>query len=455
MLRRTRRREAPPTTAAPGSLESRLTALLPAGATANDALVQRLSSCVHPALYLAQCPADEQAALGPDAAVEDVLAHWVDHGAAAGRRVCALFNPQWYADRLAEHGVAAPAEGTALFLHWLTDGWERRIVPTPLFDEDFYRARHDDLAEERWGFAHFVRSGCYAASRQAGPFARNYGSVVPPRARQRHEPVLLATFLRDASAYDLATTSWLEESVLAMRDKLARLDSPVMRDMVAKAVALQPLVAAPAERWVSWPARSHPVLVAADAIERLRREIGVTEVDSLVIAPGPTPLAASVARELRRLEPDGSVLVVGTDGAPAEGTVDGVRHVDASAAYRNVAHGHRPTALLDVVRGLAPRRVVVSADSRLGWTLLTAFGNALHRQTSLAAALDPAVARDFPVRDFEETIDLLDWMLIEDDAVRDGLVERYLLTPDVARRLITAPERIGEALGLPPRQERA
>lgn len=422
-----------------------------------EAVAQRLRWNVHPAVYLAQCSSEERAALGAAPSVDAVVAHWVRHGAAAGRRVGALFQPWWYADRLGDPRLGEGLTGPELFLHWLWAGWRERVVPTPLFDEQHYRARHADVGASEWGFAHFLRAGCYSPRRDPGPFGRNYGSVAQPHARERRAPVLLATFLRDADHFDLRSTSWLEEAVLAMGRKARRLESPRMRDLVAKASAIQPLVSTyDGPRWSSWPTRSHPALIATEAIEQVRHDIfqhvGGAAVATVLLGPAYTATSAAVARELRRVEPDSRVLVIGTDGTPSEGVPDPhVSYVDVSTAYQMVQESHRPTALLDVIRGLAPRRVV-SLESRLGWQVISAYGNALHRETSLAAA---AAEETFEPGDFEQCFDMLDWVLLGSERLRTILLDRYMFTTEVAQRLIADPRSIPAALSLPGRQERA
>ena len=50
--------------------------------------------------------------------------------------------------------------GVDPFLHWLTVGWDERVVPTVLFDEAFYVGRHPDLASgPDWAFAQYLRAG--------------------------------------------------------------------------------------------------------------------------------------------------------------------------------------------------------------------------------------------------------------------------------------------------------
>jgi hypothetical protein len=137
-------------------------------------VLERLRWCVHPRFYVAQLTLDERAALGDDLDVETAVEHYLSHGARAGARICAFFNPAWYAGRLAELGLEVPA-GEVPFLHWLTVGWDRRVVPTPLFDPDWYLEHHPLLeSHPRWIFHHYLTRGCYQPQWLPSPAGRHH-----------------------------------------------------------------------------------------------------------------------------------------------------------------------------------------------------------------------------------------------------------------------------------------
>jgi len=449
----------------PADPRAALRALLPADGREDDrvdAVWERLLLCAHPALYAAQLTADERAAYDPMLDPDVAVAHYLGHGARAGRRISAVFHPQWYADRLAERGQSVP-DGVVPFLHWLAVGWEQRIVPTPLFDEAFYRERHP-LVAHPWPFVHYLNRGLYEAKWCPSPIGRHHpgaddaADADGPDRIARRAPLLLREMLHRAEAYDLARTSWLEEGCLAALASYARLDSAPMRALVAKAAAIEPLVHTPrpVHRKVSCPPHRHPRLYLTDLVEATRREVGVTHVDTVVLVPAtsephpsePDTSGRRLVAAIRAAEPEGELLVVGTDAEPGPGGRDShaaPRTLELAARTQGLPPDQQVDLLLDVVRGLTPRRVVV-ADSRLGWDLVTTYGRQLSRQSSLGAFLptwdhDEAGRRvGFAITEFRDCFAQLDWVVVVDDALRKELVDRYLLPAASQRRLLLVEE---------------
>lgn len=411
----------------------------PAPGPERPAVTRRLRATAHPRFYAAQVGVPS---LADD--IDGAIAHFLATGQADGARISGLFNPDVYRERLAERGLAVDA-GTDPFDHWLTVGWDERVVPTVLFDEAFYLGRHPDLAAgPDWAFAQYLRAGCYAPGRSPTPFAPNYGGVAAPDARERQDPPLLTGLLHRAGDYDLTRTSWLEEGVIAGAGKLAGLASARMRDLVAKAAAIEPLVAqTPRERWVSWPPHTHPMVVPTARAEGVRRELGLARADTVIVAPGGAaagPGLTAVAAALRAIEPDATVVVAVTD-APGQpdlglGADAGVVPVDLAGPWSGFGEARRVLGLLDLVRGLRPRRVVV-AGSVVGWRLLSTYGATLSHEMSLAAVLLDT-ADDAGTSDFQGCFDRLDWVVTDTEEQRDDLVARYLLPAPSRDRLLSA-----------------
>lgn len=412
----------------------------------DDPLVRkRVRTTVHPRFYAAQVGAPEVA---DD--VDAALTHFVEHGMDTGARVSALFNEDFYRARLAERGGAVP-EGTHPFLHWATTGWEQRIVPTVLFDEDYYLSRHGDLRSgSEWAFAQYLRGGCYSPARWPGPFGPSYGGAPAPDARSRQDPPLVNGMLHLADRYDLRRTSWLEEGVEAGLAKLDVLASERVRALVAKAAAIEPLVLQPKrERWVSWPPHSHPMVLPTARVEQVRRSLGLVRAHTVLVlpgtgAPGAAEAVSLVVRTLREADPEATLLVATTEGPqlPADLSVVSAT-VDLSGPFAGLTDAQRLRGLLDLVRGVHPRRIVV-ADSVLGWELLVSHGRTLSNEAALGACvagwdLDEDGDRvGFAIRDLQLCLDLLAWVVTESTELRKDLVDRYLLPAATQQRLLSA-----------------
>jgi hypothetical protein len=81
------------------------------------------------------------------------LVHYVCEGEAANRRPVAYFDPAWYRST-----YGAPQEQGAL-AHYLAHRRSQAFSPTPLFDVDWYVARHaGELGPHRDPFTHFLHA---------------------------------------------------------------------------------------------------------------------------------------------------------------------------------------------------------------------------------------------------------------------------------------------------------
>jgi hypothetical protein len=66
------------------------------------------------------------------------LRHFADVGVWQGLSPSPLFDSNTYYDRATALGLPAFRPDEPIFLHWLRHGLPARIVPTSLFDEEFY-----------------------------------------------------------------------------------------------------------------------------------------------------------------------------------------------------------------------------------------------------------------------------------------------------------------------------
>ncbi|WP_310963481.1 hypothetical protein [Nocardioides terrisoli] len=438
-----------------------LLTLLPVGQRdrARDAgLWERLRSCVHPDLYAAQLDLETRGTFGGPLDVDAATTHFLAHGARAGLRVSALFNPGWYAAQLAVRGITMDPDAVPMF-HWLTVGWNEQIVPTPLFDEAYYRDRHAGV-RGAWAFPHYLATGCYQARFRPSPLGPHHSGEEDPTARQEQRPLLLREMLHRSDEYDLSRTSWLEEGCRAALSKLDRLGSPTMRTMIDKAAALEPLVTSstPLRRAAGWPPRRHHRLHPVEQMERLRHALGRTHVDTLLLVPDAADspavrAAAALAGGFAALQPAASLMVLATDnpGVEPAAFLEGTACVVDVASYAaGIGAELRTDLLLDVVRGLGADRVV-TVESRLGWELFTSYARQLAARASLGAYLfgyvhDEAGNRTgFPAGAFEDCFAHLDWVVVDSPELRGDLVDRYVMSDASARRLVHAPLRVGEA----------
>ncbi|MEP9381160.1 hypothetical protein [Nocardioides sp. KR10-350] len=417
----------------------------------------RLRLCTHPRLYAAQLDAEELAAYGRTLDVDTAIAHYLAHGARAGKRISVVFNPGWYADRLTERGIELP-DGAAPFLHWLSVGWDERIVPTPLFDEDWYRAKHP-LIGHQWAFVQYLNRGLYEPYWRPSPLGKHHSGGPVPDAADQHAPLLLPEMLHRAEDHDLTRTSWLEEGCLRSLDMRAALRSARMQDLIAKAAAIEPLVddGRPDDVPMTCPPYRAPRLYMAAQAEAVRSRVAATHVDTVIVVAdldagtlaGPAGLLAAGLREAER---SSSVLLVAapatTATVPAETALpaalpEGVEALDLAPYAQGFDEDRRVDLLLDLVRGLRVDRVV-AADSTIGWRLFAGYARQLAEFASLGACLSPAARTEhgnlagFAVREFQESFADLDWVLVTTPELAEDLTARYVLPAASRQRLLTA-----------------
>jgi hypothetical protein len=429
-----------------------------------DVVWKRLRSCTHARLYGAQFSARELEDLGGEFDVDRAVSHYLAHGVHEGKRLCALFNPDWYLEQLDRAGIKISKE-RAPFFHWLAVGWDERIVPTPLFHQAFYEERYPGTKTKAypWTFVHYLEKGCYQADRLASPYGRHHPGGADPQASELQAPLLLREMLYRADDYDLSRTSWAEEGACAARAKYDALGSARMSELVAKAAEIEPLV--------FQPHRDHPVIGAPPyrgrrlfldrQAEELRRAVGRVHVDTVVLVPGGSAdgVAATLTRVLAHGESD-SLLVVATDtgGTAEESRVPEKAYLDLLPFLDGMEQGFRLDLLLDLVRGLTPERIVV-VGSELGWKLLATYGRQLSARASLGAYVPSAeggtgrTGRGPASREFQQCFAHLDWALVANEALANELTDRYVLPTALAERLVPLGEQAVErAFDLPRRR---
>lgn len=429
------------------------------GADLAPAVLERLRWCVHPRLYLAQLDEKERAHLGDSADVDAVLQHYLEVGAARGLRISAFFNPGWYDERLAELGLAVP-DGAVPFLHWLQVGWERRVVPTPLFDTDWYLEHHPGLASHpRWIFHHYLTRGCYQPQWQPSPAGRHHGGATRDDAAERQDPLLLPELLHRAGEHDLRQTSWLEDGVRAVLAKRERLEDDEIRIQVAKAAELEPGIHAPLRPEVATiaPPYAHLGARVADEVAAARRALGRDQVDTVVLVPqcrmsGAARVAGLVTDAARAARGPESVAVVATDLPVFErpelfpddvAVLDLTRHLSGMAqpAQRDLLHAF--------LRELRPRQVII-VNSLLGWQLVAEAGEQLAASMDVGAYLftweldEHGHRYGYPIGLFQLSFEHLAWVLFDSERLRTELVDRYLMPAAARDRMIFLRNPVGD-----------
>lgn len=422
-------------------------------------VLERLRWCAHPRFYLSQLSEAERTALGDEPGVDAVVEHFLESGADAGLRISGFFNPEWYAERLAELGLTLP-DGEVPFLHWLTVGWEHKVIPTPLFDPAWYLEHHPGLeSHPRWIFHHYLTRGCYQPQWQPSPAGRHHGGWPDDEAVRRQDPLLLPELLHRADEHDLRHTSWLEEGVLAVLTKRRRLETDELREQVAKAADLEPRIHAALrpELPTIAPPHAHPGTRMAAEVARARVALGLDQVDTVVLVPhcrmsGAARVAGLFTDAARAAGGADGVAVIATDLPVFERPQlfpDDVRVLDLTRHTAGMAQPARRDLLHELLRTLRPRRAVL-VNSLLGWQLVAELGDQVAEAMDLGAYLftweldEHGHRYGYPVGPFQQSVEHLSWVLFDSERMRSELVDRYLMHEEAASRMIFLRNPVAE-----------
>lgn len=430
----------------------------------------RIKDCLHPALYVKQSGNTEHYEKGR------AFDHFIATGAFEGLRICTFFNASWYLEQLerAKQGADAPEAlsiepGVSPFLHWIAIGWDQRIVPTPLFDADYYLTRHPDMARwPDWVFVHYLLHGCYEAARRPSTCIDRFEKP-DPRAKTDSRPLLLKHLLDEDAAQTIigpvdtsvltgneagaAGDSFpLETAAAHVVRKQQKLESPAYRELVAKAAAIEPLVMRPySPREVGLLPIKHGAVALAAQGEAVRKSIGLETTDIILLVPhcrmaGSARVAGELTRSLRQAFPADHLLLLTTDLDELERPEwfdDGISVFDLSKYAECLDAEKKVRLLLDVVRGLAPRHVF-NVNSRLGWDLYRLFGKQLAKSINLFAYLftwdldSRGNKGGYPITYFQACFGYLAGVFVDNAVLRDELIWRYAMSSPLQDRLHVA-----------------
>ena len=356
----------------------------------------------------------------------DAYEHFLRVGIFEDYRPTILFNEDFYRERLerfmrgldADATVATIAPGVSAFAHWVTIGRHHKIVPTPLFDEARYHRdnprRWFELKLERWAFENFVR-----------------------HSRNEYRRTVSA-WIEGASPEELKRSSSIELGSVILSDKLERLRSSDAKLLIRKATRIEPLIE---NRYGHGRLTYVPVLSPIGPVVQrasaIRACLGVAEADTIVLIPhcrmaGSARVAGQFVQSVVALRPDDTTLVISTDLSDLEYPEwfpSRARLVPLADHLEGLDRRLRVMLLLDVIRGLSPKRVI-NINSRLAWDVYVAYSRQLAKWTSLSCYLftfdrDKAGNKvGYPISGFEPCAEYLTSTLVDNAPLRDELVER-------------------------------
>lgn len=352
-----------------------------------------------------------------------------------------LFDPELYR-RLWEEGGGSIAPRANPFAHFLKIGRKRRIVPTEMFDEAFYRRTNSDLSNlPSWGFEHFVMHGLFEGRRP--------NSL--PKLAITHEINLPTAFVEAdrwrrqfESVLHRPQGSQIHPSPVQRASRI--LMSDVFQEQMRLALSMEPQIGDP----MTIPQVLMPPLhdIAGSLNTSLEEGFPRKAYDTVICVPwlragGADLVACLVADSVRRLFPEDSVLLLQTDH-PAADRLDwkpeGVDHVDISHLTTSTDTATAERLIHVTLTGLKPKRVI-NVNSRLTWQTLQRFGRRMADAIDLYAYLfcwdrtPEGVWAGYPSDFYAETAPHMAGVLTDTHYLKDQLIRIYAPPKSLADRI--------------------
>ncbi|WP_196491513.1 glycosyltransferase family 4 protein [Burkholderia diffusa] len=357
-----------------------------------------------------------------------------------------LFSGNHYRRVLCSHGVTLH-DGDTPLRHFLREGFDKRIVPTPCFDEQYYYATYPDIDREAmWAFEHFIRWGVFEGRRATG---RPRPVVVPFPALTTEGQARLhnwKSFLSSCGVSGDLDEAYREAGHYArMVDDIVT--SAIFAETMRRASRFEPAIGDVAD--------IGEVLVPPfhDARNLARRALRTlfqrSHYDTIVCVPwirtgGADLVACQISEAIRLARPNESVLLLRTDQPNfdrPEWVPAGVDVVDASGVFRGLPSIDAQTLLYGVFMGLTPSRVI-NVNSRLCWDTIARYGTRLSDRVHLYSYLfcwdqTPSGYRvGYPSEFFPETAHILRAVLTDTVYLKNELTTIYNLPPAVSKRIV-------------------
>lgn len=368
-----------------------------------------------------------QQGLGPEVSDNECFLRYIAFDLPEGVEPGPFFHEPTYRRKAVEHGLP-PIGDESAFLHWMRHGQPLDISPSPLFSTESYLHANKDLEEFRWPkITHFLLHGIDEKRQFLPEAVIEHGiGVDTPNSTRR--------FI-DAHGHDRGA----HDELAAMRRFLG---SQRMRDLVGKANDCDPDVTTN----LDLPAYLPPWHERAYA--DFKHTLGLLPggaYRSVVLIPfckvgGADYVAGILARTLSEI--DGPVLVLQTDQADwaRPDWFDDVARVDLSGAMAALDQDGRTRTLYEFLRRLRPAHVF-NVNSQLTFQTIQRFGRQLSTFAQLHAyyfCADRTPSGDeagHPVSNFAPVFEHLTTAITDSVELAETLGARFMLPPDLARRL--------------------
>ena len=327
--------------------------------------------------------------------------------------------------------------------HYLENGAREGRNPSSEFDTKYYVACYPDVAATKMNpFCHYLEIG-RAEGRRSNPFSAGDEAF-------------------DQLSGILGRSPGIVEQDISVRrrDLRERLDGGVLGEMVAKAAALDPLIAH------SWrevgdakfpPFHTGPVMDEVIATHALHEAAGFKRAKAIVVIPhcrisGATRVAAYLTEALAKILGEKEVVVIRTDMnfmQFPDWFPEGCRHVDFSSLAKKLPEQSRQKIFVEFLRALKPG-IVFNVNSRLFWDSLLPYGTALAESIRLYTYFfcnDKNIFglwNGYPLQKFYRHFDVLAGVATDSNDLANELRKMYSVPEEQMSKIVTLATPIGK-----------
>jgi len=420
---------------------------------------------------------------GFDLVNKDVFSHFIDEGILLNLRPSYLFNQEYYLNKLRLHYEDTGSLDLTNFIlypfaHWCVIGRKERIVPTPLFDAEYYSESNKDLSNwSQWIFDHFLwhgekerrivsplynlkfihdryilENGNKYSSWYALEFYFNFHldtKVFPANN------VVIPANIENQKYVNINEDSLLEQETINVWNKTKKLSNSYMTSLIEDIYELEPMILRPTKslnRFFQFPPLKHELAHIPHLINEALNSLKFRKYDIIILIPhcrmaGSAKIAGYFSKIIEKISDDNQIkaLVISTDKEDFDRLdwfSDKIEILRISQLLSHYNDNFKINFLLDLVRGLNPDKII-NINSNLCWRLYRTYGNALSKLYKLYIYLfcwdlDIEGRRGgYPIQWLNFTINFLYHIYTDSLFLRDYINRKYLFDGFAKQKVTT------------------
>lgn len=398
----------------------------------------------------------------------DLFLHFINFGMLKGFRPFCAFNSLYYVDKVKDIEGCNDVNVINAFMHWIIKGVDLEIVPTPLFNSDYYLKHNRDLkAWKKWIFIHFLLHGL-KEGRPASPYFNSkfykerkidkyvlsnvlLENYILNEENEQINPSAECNIFNSKSKFLLKESSRLESFALFCEDKVSRLDHGILNSIIERAYEIEPMVKRPNPfgfRQVQIPSLKHSLAALPGIVREILEELKFSSYENIILIPhcrmaGSAKIAGYISKAISQIRSDEKILVILTDLSvfeKPEWFSDKIEVLFLTEHNSGLTRVNQVLLLLDLIRGFSPVRII-NLNSLLCWELVKAYGNPLSKIVDIYTYLfcwdlDAQGRRGgYPIQWFNSTFRFMKGIFVDSNFLKENLDYRYAFSKSHSNKI--------------------